>query len=297
MALADAGQSVLTISADPASNLSDVFATAAADTPTPVAGAAGLDIMDLDPQVAAASYRERVIAGLGAGLSQEERAADDALAGACTVEVAAFEAFARTLTDPTLAGRYDHVLFDTAPTGHTLRLLGLPAAWAGYLAIHPEGTRPLGPLTGISGQRSTFEQAVHALRDPDVTTMVIVGQPDTASLHEAARTLDELDALGMPRHLVINGVLTRPLPVTPPHVPMRTGNTPPSRGSPRRFARSMSPRSLSWPSISSASTPSAPSPHPSSPAPSPHPTTPRRQRRSAAATRQNCPASTTSSRT
>jgi arsenite/tail-anchored protein-transporting ATPase len=214
VALADAGHSVLTISTDPASNLSDVFATAAGDTPTPVTGAAGLHIMDLDPQVAATSYRQRVMAGLGAGLSEDERrAADDALAGACTVEVAAFEAFARTLTDPTMAGRYDHVLFDTAPTGHTLRLLSLPAAWAGYLAAHPEATRALGPLTGISGQRSTFEHAVHALRDPDVTTMVVVAQPDTASLHEAARTLDELDALGMPaRHLVINGVLTRPLP-------------------------------------------------------------------------------------
>jgi arsenite/tail-anchored protein-transporting ATPase len=214
LVLADAGRSVLTVSTDPASNLADVFATGAGEDPTPVAGAAGLDIMDLDPQDAAARYRERVIGGLGERLSNEERrVADEALAGACTVEVAAFEAFARLLSDPTLAGGYDHVLFDTAPTGHTLRLLGLPAAWSAYLAAHPEVTATLGPLTGITGQRGSFELAADALRDPAMTTAVVVARPDDASLTEAARTIGELDTLGIRvRHLVVNGVLSRPLP-------------------------------------------------------------------------------------
>ena len=173
----------------------------------------GLDLMDLDPQAAADAYRERVIGPFRATVPTAELAAiDEELAGACTVEVAAFDAFTRLLADPATTGRYDHVVFDTAPTGHTLRLLALPAAWSQYLSANPEETTCLGPLAGLQGQRPLYDRAVAVLADPTATTLVLVARPERAALAEAARAASELAELGLTnQRVVINGVLAHPL--------------------------------------------------------------------------------------
>jgi arsenite-transporting ATPase len=169
--------------------------------------------MDLDPQAAADAYRERVIAPYRGNLPAPELAAvEEQLAGACTVEVAAFDAFTRLLADPATTERFDRVVFDTAPTGHTLRLLALPAAWSHYLAANPEEETCLGPFAGLQGQRPVYERAVAVLADPGATTLVLVARPERSALTEAARAAAELAALGLTnQRLVVNGILADPL--------------------------------------------------------------------------------------
>jgi arsenite/tail-anchored protein-transporting ATPase len=212
VALADAGRRVLLVSTDPASNLSDVFEMKTGEHPTAVPGVPRLEIMNLDPHEAAEDYRVRVIGPYRGMLSDTEVAAlEEKLAGACTVEVAAFDAFARLLADPSAVGRYDHVVFDTAPTGHTLRLLSLPAAWSDYLVSNPDATSCLGPLAGLQDDRPIYAAAVNVLQDPTSTTVVLVVRPDRDALSVAASAAEELGSLGI-AHLVvvINGVLTAP---------------------------------------------------------------------------------------
>ncbi|MCC6178975.1 MAG: arsenical pump-driving ATPase [Chloroflexi bacterium] len=213
VALADAGRRVLLVSTDPASNLADVFQTVPGDESTPIPGVAGLDLLNLDPQAAAAAYRTRTIAPYRDVVAPSELAAlEEQLDGACTVEVAAFDAFTRLLADPGATAQYDHVLFDTAPTGHTLRLLALPAAWTHYLAVTPEEMSCVGPLAGLQGQRPIYEHAVAVLADPTVTTLVLVARPEPAALAEAARAGSELAQLGLTnQRLIVNGVLVDPL--------------------------------------------------------------------------------------
>jgi arsenite-transporting ATPase len=212
VALADAGHTVLLVSTDPASNLADVFQTATGGETVPAPSVARLDLMDIDPQDAADAYKERVIGPYRDVVTPRELAAmEEQLAGACTVEVAAFDAFTRLLADPAATARYDHVVFDTAPTGHTLRLLALPAAWSHYLAANPEETTCLGPLAGLQGQRPLYERAVAVLADPTTTTLVLVARPERAALAEAARAGSELAELGLTnQRLIVNGLLADP---------------------------------------------------------------------------------------
>jgi arsenite-transporting ATPase len=213
VALADAGFRVLLVSTDPASNLSDVFEMATGEDPAAVAGVRGLDVMDLDPDAAAAVYRSRVIDPYRGVLPDADVAAlEEKLAGACTVEVAAFDTFARLLSEPKSIGMYDHVVFDTAPTGHTLRLLSLPAAWSDYLGTSPHATSCLGPLGGLQDHRPIYAAAVETLGDAAQTTVVLVARADDRAFAVAANASAELRDLGI-RHqeLIVNGVLVQPL--------------------------------------------------------------------------------------
>jgi arsenite-transporting ATPase len=206
--LARAGRRVLLVSTDPASNLDEVLGVSLAPEPRPVPGVPGLAAANLDPVAAAAAWRERAVGpyrGLlpaAAITSMEEQ-----LSGACTVEIAAFDAFSQLLGDPAATAAYDHVVFDTAPTGHTLRLLALPAAWSDFLETSTGGASCLGPLAGLEGQRHLYAATVAALTDPAQTTLVLVARPETSALREAERTRAELDHLGVSRPvLVVNGV-------------------------------------------------------------------------------------------
>ena len=207
--LADAGQRVLLVSTDPASNLDEVLGVGlGTSTPTAVPGVVNLWALNVDPEAAAAAYRERVV---GPVLSLLPAAAIasivEQLSGACTVEVAAFDQFAGLLGDPEATKAYDRVVFDTAPTGHTLRLLELPAAWTGFFDENTTGTSCLGPLSGLQAQRQVFAKALDALRAPAATRVVLVTRPEKASLREAARTASELADLGIGHlHLIVNGV-------------------------------------------------------------------------------------------
>ena len=213
VALGDAGRRVLVVSTDPASNLADVFGTAVGPLRSAVPGVPGVEVMNLDPDVAAATYRERVIGPYRGVVSEQElRGIEEQLAGECTVEVAAFDQFTQLIVHPELTGRYDHVIFDTAPTGHTLRLMNLPSAWSEYIETSPEGASCLGPGSGLQAQREQYEEAVEQLGDPERTTLVLVSRPDQAALREAARAGGELAEQGIGnQRLVVNGVFADPL--------------------------------------------------------------------------------------
>ena len=205
--LADAGKRVLLVSTDPASNLDEVLATQLSNHPTPIVGAPGLAAMNINPVEAAAAYRERLI-GPMRGLLPESalRSMEEQLSGSCTVEIAAFDEFSGLIGDPAASKDYDHVIFDTAPTGHTLRLMSLAKAWDQFLDSNTSGTSCLGPLAGLEKQRSIYEATVNTLANAAATTLVLVSRPQLSALREAERTAGELRALGVGNQtLVING--------------------------------------------------------------------------------------------
>lgn len=215
--LADAGRRVLLVSTDPASNLGEMLRVRLGTHPTAVPGVEHLAAMDIDPDRAAEEYRERVVAPYRSVWTEPQlRALREQLAGACTVEIAAFDEFTGLLAGGGDAADYDHVLFDTAPTGHTLRLLSLPRAWTTFLASTTAEASCLGPHSGLKSQQSRFAEALAALGDPARTTLVLVTRPDRAALREAARSSGELQALGVRnQRLVVNGVFVASDPTDP----------------------------------------------------------------------------------
>ncbi len=206
VALADRGKRVLLVSTDPASNLDEMLGTPLAGIAVPVCGVPNLSALNIDPEQAADAYRQRVLAQMPQAASTEQRSEVlEQLSGACTTEIAAFDEFVALLTSAT--DDYDHVVFDTAPTGHTLRLLSLPKAWTGFLAANDRGASCLGPHSGLKMQEDRFRAALAALGDTTHTTIVLVTRPERSAIREAARTSEELRALGLAnQRLVINGV-------------------------------------------------------------------------------------------
>jgi len=206
LTLADSGKKILLVSTDAASNLDEMLGVELRNIPTPVPGVPGLSVLNIDPDNAAESYRKRVLGQMEAGASETERATvREQLSGACTTEIASFDEFAALLADD--AGGYDHIVFDTAPTGHTLRLLSLPQAWSGFLAGNDRGASCLGPHSGLKMQEVRFKAALLALSDPAQTTVILVARADKGAIAEAARTSDELRTLGLNnQRLIINGV-------------------------------------------------------------------------------------------
>lgn len=208
--LAAAGRRVLLVSTDPASNLDEVLETRLTGVPSAVPGAPGLDAMNINPVEAAAAYRSRLIEPLRGVLPDSAlRSMEEQLSGSCTVEIAAFDEFSGLIGNADAAGEYDHVIFDTAPTGHTLRLMSLAKAWDQFLDSNTSGTSCLGPLAGLEKQRAIYEATVHTLADSAATTLMLVSRPQVSALREAGRTSAELRALGVTnQHLVINGTFT-----------------------------------------------------------------------------------------
>ena len=206
--LVDAGKKVLLVSTDPASNLDEVLETPLGHHPTPVPSVPGLSAMNLDPEKSAAEYRERMVGPYRKLLPVTAIASmEEQFSGSCTLEIAAFDEFSRLLGDVTATSSFDHVIFDTAPTGHTLRLLTLPSAWSGFMESNTTGTSCLGPLAGLQNQQKLYHDTVHALSDAAVTTLVLVTRPEVTALREASRTSGELAALGVQnQHLVVNGI-------------------------------------------------------------------------------------------
>lgn len=206
--LADEGKNVLLVSTDPASNLDEVLGVILSNTPTAVPSVPRLFAMNLNPQKAAEQYRERMVAPYRGVLPDAAiKSMEEQFSGSCTVEIAAFDEFSRLLGDVSATEKFDHVLFDTAPTGHTLRLLTLPSAWAGFMENNTSGTTCLGPLAGLQPQRDVYRATVAALSNPEKTTLILVARAEPSALREATRTSLELQSLGVTnQHLVINGV-------------------------------------------------------------------------------------------
>ena len=208
IALADSGHRVLLVSTDPASNLDEVLGVELTTIPTAIRDVPELDALNVDPAVAAAAYREKLVGPYRGKLPEAIlRSMEEQLSGACTMEIAAFDEFSKLLGDPLETKDYDHVIFDTAPTGHTLRLLSLPGAWSGFLASSTTGSSCLGPLAGLERQRGIYERALASLSDGSKTTLVLVSRPQKAALLEAERTSNELSAIGVRnQRLILNGI-------------------------------------------------------------------------------------------
>ena len=206
ISLADSGKRVLLVSTDAASNLDEMLNVKLSNHPVAVPGVAGLELINIDPDDAARAYRQRVVDQMGILATQEEKnAVREQLSGACTTEIASFDEFSSLLADEN--SQYDHIVFDTAPSGHTLRLLSLPKAWSGFLAGNDKGASCLGPHSGLKMQEERFNQALATLSNPELSSVVLVARPETSALKEAARTSIELQALGLTQQrLIINGV-------------------------------------------------------------------------------------------
>ena len=207
--LADDGKRVLLVSTDPASNVGQGFGVAIGNNIMPIAAVERLSALEIDPQAAAQAYRERIVGPVRGVLPEAVvKSIEEQLSGACTTEIAAFDEFTALLTDQALLAPFDHVVFDTAPTGHTIRLLQLPGAWSGFLDNNPEGASCLGPLAGLEKQRQRYSDAVAVLANEQRTRLVLVARAQRATLQEAARTSAELAAIGLThQHLVINGCM------------------------------------------------------------------------------------------
>ncbi|MCL4115752.1 UNVERIFIED_CONTAM: hypothetical protein GTU68_063445 [Idotea baltica] len=206
--LAEEGLRVLLVSTDPASNLHDVLTTKITSEPTPINGVSNLHAMNIDPAESARQYRERMVEPYRGVLPDTAVASmEEQFSGSCTLEIAAFDEFSRLLGDDSATSQYDHVIFDTAPTGHTLRLLTLPSAWSGFMETNTTGTSCLGPLAGLQSQQKLYQHSVDALSNADKTTLVLVSRPEDSALREAARTSKELHQLGVQNQLlIVNGM-------------------------------------------------------------------------------------------
>lgn len=209
--LAEQGKRVLLVSTDPASNVGQVFGQVIGNTIQPIATVPGLSALEIDPQAAAQQYRARIVDPIKGVLPDDVVSSiNEQLSGACTTEIAAFDEFTGLLTDASLLTRFDHIIFDTAPTGHTIRLLQLPGAWSSFIDSNPEGASCLGPMAGLEKQREQYAHAVEALSDPARTRLVLVARLQKSTLQEVARTHLELAAIGLKnQYLVINGVLPK----------------------------------------------------------------------------------------
>lgn len=206
--LADKGKKVLLVSTDPASNLDEVLDTPLSSEPRPVKDVSGLEALNIDPLEAASRYRERMVEPLRGILPDESlRNIEEQLSGACTVEIASFNEFTALIGNQETLNTYDHVVLDTAPTGHTLRLLSLPAAWNDFILENQTGSSCLGPLSGLKEQRKTYEQALRALQDKQLTRVILVSRSEKSTLREAQRAAQELKEENIHGlFLVINGV-------------------------------------------------------------------------------------------
>ncbi|MDD4870956.1 MAG: arsenical pump-driving ATPase [Kiritimatiellae bacterium] len=208
VALADSGRRVLLISTDPASNLTEVLGTNLTSVPLQLESVPGLWALDIDPETAAHEYREKVVAPYRGKVPPAMVASiEEQLSGACTTEIAAFNEFSRFLGNPETTENYDHIVFDTAPTGHTLRLLQLPAAWNQFLNTNTSGTSCLGPLSGLQSQHALYAKTLECMADASRTQVALVSRPERTALTEAERSRGELGALGLKNiRLLLNGL-------------------------------------------------------------------------------------------
>ncbi|ELV4070280.1 TPA: arsenical pump-driving ATPase [Escherichia coli] len=207
--LADQGKTTLLVSTDPASNVGQVFSQTIGHRITDISTVENLAAMEVDPMAAAQAYRDRVLDPVrGLMPADVVSSIEEQLSGSCTTEIAAFDEFTGLLTNHELREKYDHIVFDTAPTGHTIRMLELPGAWSGYLDANPDAAANLGPLVGLEKQQHQYAEAVKALSDAALTRLVLVARAQASTLKEVSHTHDELSAIGLRhQHLAINGVL------------------------------------------------------------------------------------------
>ena len=207
--LADAGKKIMLISTDPASNLQDVFSTELNNKGVSIKDVPNLFVANFDPEEAAREYRESVVAPYRGKLPDVViNNMEEQLSGSCTVEIAAFNEFSNFITDEKTSVEYDHIIFDTAPTGHTLRMLQLPSAWSNFISESTHGASCLGQLSGLESKKEVYKNAVKNLSDKEKTTLILVSRPEPSPLKEAERASEELQDIGVKNQiLILNGIL------------------------------------------------------------------------------------------
>ncbi|OAA90266.1 Arsenical pump-driving ATPase [Clostridium ljungdahlii] len=207
--LADQGKKIMLVSTDPASNLQDVFNTELNNKGTVIKEVPNLVVSNFNPEDAAKEYRESVILPYRGKLPDTViKNMEEQLSGSCTVEIAAFNEFSNFITDEKIQKQFDHIIFDTAPTGHTLRMLQLPSAWSSFISENTHGASCLGQLAGLESKKEMYKNAVKTLADGKKTTLILVSRPQNTPLKEAERASKELQDIGINNQiLIINGVL------------------------------------------------------------------------------------------
>ncbi len=214
---ADEGRRTLIVTTDPASNLADVFEQPIGHKITAINHVPNLWAMEIDPDQATQEYIDRAMAPLRAAFPpQMVQVMEEQMSGPCTAEVAAFDRFVDFLELPPQNGngrrptQFDTVIFDTAPTGHTLRLIELPVAWSHSIeeAEQGSGQTCIGPTAAIQEAKHKYERAVHTLRSGAQTTFIFVLQPEASSIKETRRAIGELGKLDIHTHqLIVNGLI------------------------------------------------------------------------------------------
>lgn len=209
VALADMGKKIILVSTDPASNLQDVFQTQLNNKGVPIKEVPNLIVANFEPEVAAAEYKESVLAPYRNTLPKEAlESMEEQLSGSCTVEIATFNEFSGFITDKETADKYDHIIFDTAPTGHTLRMLQLPSAWTNFISDSTHGASCLGQLSGLEDKKEIYKNAVENLANSEKTTLILISRPEISALKEAERASLELHDIGIDNQLlIVNGIL------------------------------------------------------------------------------------------
>nr|WP_075727847.1 arsenical pump-driving ATPase [Tissierella creatinophila] len=209
VALADSGREIMLVSTDPASNLQDVFDTELNNKGIPIKEVPNLVVANFEPEEAAAEYKESVLAPYRGKLPNAAiQSMEEQLSGSCTVEIAAFNEFSSFITDKKTADKYDHIIFDTAPTGHTLRMLQLPSAWTNFISESTHGASCLGQLSGLEDKKEIYKNAVDNLADGEKTTLILISRPEISALKEAERASLELHDIGVDNQLlIVNGIL------------------------------------------------------------------------------------------
>lgn len=209
---ADEGKRTLIVTTDPASNLGDVFEQKIGHQVTPIKGVPNLSAMEIDPDKSTQEYIDRAMAPIRAAFPpQMVQVMQEQMSGPCTAEVAAFDRFTDFLDSPAQnANTYDVVIFDTAPTGHTIRLLELPAEWTRSIdaASSGSGQTCIGPAAAIQDSKLKYERALAALRNASLSTFIFVLHPEAIAVRETHRAIGELQKLGIDNYrLIVNGVI------------------------------------------------------------------------------------------
>lgn len=207
VAEADAGRKTLIVTTDPASNLADVFEQPIGHQVTPIAGVPNLWAMEIDPDKATEEYRERILGPFRAIMPEDVvKVLEEQFQSPCTTEMASFDRFVDFMD----RGDFDLVIFDTAPTGHTIRLLELPVDWSRHIEESAKGSGQtcLGPVQAIQESKAKYDRAIALLTNPAHTRFIFVLQPEQTAIFETERSAKELQGIGVQsQELIVNGIL------------------------------------------------------------------------------------------
>lgn len=180
--LADKGFRTLLLTTDPASHLHDIMGQAVGHIPAEIKGVRNLWAARIGQKEALHEYRERILGALKDCDESARRSVEEDLNSPCAEEMAALEKFIAYFEPK----GYDVIVFDTAPTGHTLRLLELPADWKGLI--------DLGTLTQQTSGESParYVNVIETMRDRTRTSFAFVMYPEYTPIIEAWRAAQDL---------------------------------------------------------------------------------------------------------